>query len=120
MMKIRIELICQIKKLVSVICVMSYFIIIIILIYLVDPAFKALIMMKKKQNFIRQKYDKIDVFKFRDETLRQFQTQKQFTIFRAIQQNWRTIYHNLCLKLHHIEECCSFPLCHHEKYNALN
>ena len=86
-MKIRIELICQIKKFVSVICVMSYFIIIIILIYLVNSAFKALIIMKRKQNFIRQKYDKVDIFKSRDEILRQSQTQKQFTIFRAVQQN---------------------------------
>ena len=119
-MKIRIELICQIKKLVSVIYVMSYFIIIIILICLIDSAFKALIMMKKKQNFIRQEYNKVDVFKSRDEILRQSQMQKQLTIFRAIQQDWRATYYNLCFKLRHIEECCSFSLCHHEKYNALS
>ena len=119
-MEIRIGLICQIKKLVSVVCVMSYFIIIIILIYLVDPAFKALIMMERKQDFIRQGYDKVDVFKSRDETLRQSQTQGQLTIFRAVQQDWRAAYHSLCLKLRHIEGCCSFPLCHHEKYSALS
>ena len=71
-MKIRIELICQIKKFVFVIYVISYFIIIIILIYLVNSAFKALIMIKRKQNFIRQKYDKVDVFKSCDEIFQQF------------------------------------------------
>ena len=53
---------------------MLYYIIIIILICLIDSAFKVLIMMKKKQNFIRQKYDKVDVFKSCDEIFRQFQT----------------------------------------------
>ena len=71
-MKIRIKLICQIKKFVFVIYIMSYFIIIIILICLIDSAFKTLIIIKRKQNFIRQKYDKVDVFKSRDEILRQF------------------------------------------------
>ena len=71
MMKIRIELICQIKKLMFVIYIISYFIIIIILICLINLAFKALIIMKRKQNFIRQKYDKVDVFKSCDEILRQ-------------------------------------------------
>ena len=50
------------------ICVISYFIIIIILIYLINLTFKALIIMKIKQNFIRQKYNKVNVFNFRDET----------------------------------------------------
>ena len=54
------------------ICVILYFIIVTILIYLMNSAFKTLMKIKRKQNFIRQKFDKVNVFKSFDTTFRQF------------------------------------------------